>query len=119
MTDNGHVHGPNNTKGGGIKLFFNHFVVNYYTGRYNGCYKEMWFLFGDWCGDATEFGYTNGTDCVFWEGKALDNGWLPDDLYPPNYPRMTPEPTPPPHVPTPAMPVPTRIGPAERPKYKD
>jgi hypothetical protein len=107
------------SSGGGLRLLLNNLTVNYYTGKYNGCYKMMWFRFGDWCSDQDEFGYEPGhaKGCGnFTEGRAPDDGWFKGDLYQVGTPKpSTPKPT---LAPVPTPPVaraPVRNGPTNRP----
>jgi hypothetical protein len=71
------------SNGGGFRLMFNGLTVNYYTGKYNGCYKTMWFRFGEWCSDQEQFWYESGdAGCGnFTAGRAPDDGWFEGDLY--------------------------------------
>jgi hypothetical protein len=99
-------------QGGGIRLFLNGLPVSYYTGKYNGCYRSMWFRFGEYCSAQEEVGHTQSDSCSFREGKAPDDGWFENDLYPPHIPRpATPAPAPSP----PTTPVPGRTGPTDAP----
>jgi hypothetical protein len=100
--------------GGGIRLFFNSHPMNYYTGKYNGCYRKMWFRFGEYCSSQNEFGHVPG-NCEFKVGKAPNDGWFTNDLYPDNIERVpTPAPVPTP----PTTPSPVRIGPTDRPSSR-
>jgi hypothetical protein len=111
---------------------FNGLTANYYTGKYNGCYKTMWFRFGEWCSAQEEFWYAPG-DCKFTAGRAPDDGWFEGDLRqvgpaPPtaHHPTQAPVPTPPvtaapvrvvlpPKPPVPTIRAPVRVGPTHRP----
>jgi hypothetical protein len=119
------------SKGGGFRLLFNGLTANYYTGRYNGCYKTMWFRFGEWCSAQEEFWYAPG-NCNFTAGRAPDDGWFEGDLRqvgpaPPTAPHPTQAPVPTPPVtpapvrvvqtqkPVPTVHAPVRVGPTNRP----
>jgi hypothetical protein len=71
------------SNGGGFRLMFNGLTVNYYTGKFNGCYKTMGFRFGEWCSDQEQFWYEPGeAGCGnFTAGRAPDDGWFEGDLY--------------------------------------
>jgi hypothetical protein len=126
--------------GGGFRLLLNGETVNYYTGKHNGCYKKMWFRFGEWCGAGEQFGYEQSGDddndepegCGnFTVGRAPDDGWFEGDLYQvgtANLAAQTLSPAPSPSPPVPRPPVrirptdkpvrtdaPVRVGPTDRP----
>jgi hypothetical protein len=102
---------------------FNGLTVNYYTGKFNGCYKTMGFRFGEWCSDQEQFWYEPGeAGCGnFTAGRAPDDGWFEGDLYEVGgtngtAPMRAPEPAvvraPVAARPVPAAPV--TVGPADR-----
>jgi hypothetical protein len=119
------------SNGGGFRIMFDGLTVNYYTGKYNGCYKTMWFRFGEWCSAQQQFWYEPGeAGCGnFTEGRAPDDGWFEGDLYQVGgnnatnttdpSPALAPAPSPAAAPePAPARPVsaaPVRVGPTDRP----